>query len=49
MKKYKAPKKGAVARPRELYKEKRGQKRSPKVLEEITAIFKCKELRYETL
>ena len=49
MKKYKAPKKGDVARLRELYKEKRKQKRSPEVLEEIKEMFRCKEQKSETL
>ena len=49
MMKYKAPKVGAVARLRELYKEKRKQKRSPEVLEEIKGMLRCKEQRSETL
>lgn len=49
MKKYKAPKKGAVARLRELYKEKRKQKRSSEVLEKIKEMFRCKEQKSETL
>lgn len=43
MSEYKAPKKGAVARLRELYKQKREQKRSPEVIEEIKEMFKRKE------
>ena len=43
MSEYKAPKPGAVARLRELYKEKREQKRSPEVLKEIKEMFKRKE------
>lgn len=43
MSEYKVPKKGAVARLRELYKQKRQQQRTPQELEELREVFKKKE------
>jgi len=43
MSEYKVPKKGAVARLRELYKQKRQQQRTPQELEELREVFKRKE------
>jgi hypothetical protein len=43
MSEYKVPKKGAVARLRELYKQKRQQQRTPQELDELREVFKKKD------